>query len=104
MRMEELGCSLRIFDSPGYDWDWCAWKERLRLKMVYDEMVYKMTLRKIPQNERDLVIGQMKVVERQALSVPSRVSFEVTLVLRSFPQTAPIVGGIFFFLGQYWKS
>ncbi len=65
------------------------------LKTVYDEMVYKMILRRTSQNERDLVIGWMKVVERQALNVPSRVNFEISLVLRSFPQTAPIVGGIF---------
>ena len=59
-------------------------------------MVHKMTLTKMPQNERHFVIGWMKMVERQALNVPSRVNFEITLVLRSFPQTAPIVGGIFF--------
>ena len=69
---------------------------KVRLKMVYDGMVYKMILRRIPQNERDLVIGWMKVGERQALNVPLRVNFEITLVLKSFPQTAPIVGGIFF--------
>jgi hypothetical protein len=95
MRMEHLGYSLLIFDSPDSDWDWCAWKGKLRLKTVYDGMVYKMILRRNPQNERDLVIGWMKVVERQALNVPSRVNFEISLVLRSFPQTAPIVGGIF---------
>jgi hypothetical protein len=62
---------------------------------VYDGMVHKMTLKRIPQNEGYFVIGWMKMVERQALNVPSRVNFEITLVLRSFPQTAPIVGGIF---------
>jgi hypothetical protein len=57
--------------------------------------IYKMISRRIPQNERDLVIGWMKVGERQTLNVPSRVNFEIILVLRSFPQTVPIVGGIF---------
>jgi hypothetical protein len=58
-------------------------------------MVHKMTLMRIPQNERYFVIGWMKMVERQALNAPSRMNFEITLVLRSFPQTVPIVGGIF---------
>jgi hypothetical protein len=62
---------------------------------VYDGMVHKMTLKRIPQDEGYFVIGWMKMVERQALNVPSRVNFEITLVLRSSPQTAPIVGGIF---------
>ncbi len=64
--------------------------------MVYGVRVYKMTLRRTPRNERDLLIGWMKVGGRQARNVPSRVKFEIILVLRSFPQTAPIVGGIFF--------
>jgi hypothetical protein len=63
--------------------------------MVYDEMVHKTTLKRMPQNEGCFVIGWMKMVERQALNVPSGVNFELTLVLRSSPQTAPIVGGIF---------
>jgi hypothetical protein len=62
---------------------------------VYDGMVHKTTLKRMPQNEGYFVIGWMKMVERQALNVPSGVNFELTLVLRSFPQTAPIVGGIF---------
>ena len=78
MRMEHLGYSLLIFDFPDSDWDWGVWKGRLRLKTVYDGMVYKMILRRTPQNERDLVIGWMKVVERQALNVPSRVNFEIS--------------------------
>jgi hypothetical protein len=101
MRMEYLGYSLLIFDSPHSDWDWCVWKGRLRSRMVYGGMVYKMIQRRIPQNERDLVIGWMKVGGRQARNVPSKVNFETILVLRSFPQTAPIVGGIFFVV---WKS
>jgi hypothetical protein len=36
MRMEHLGYSLLISDSPDSDWDWCVWKGRLRSKMVYD--------------------------------------------------------------------
>jgi hypothetical protein len=63
--------------------------------MVYDGMVHKTTLKRMHQNEGCFVIDWMKMVERQALNVPSRVNFELTLVLRSFPQTAPIVGGIF---------
>jgi hypothetical protein len=101
MRMEYLGYSLLISDYSGSDWDWCVWKGKLRSKMVYDGMAYKMFPRRTPQNERDLVIGWMKVGGRQAQNVPSRVNFEITLVLRSFLQTAPIVGGIF---SDIWKS
>ena len=70
--------------------------------VVYGGRVYKMTPRRISRNERDFLIGWMKEEGRQARNVPSKIKLENTLVLRSFfPQTAPIVGGIFFVV---WKE
>ena len=67
--------------------------------MGYAQMVYKTTSKKTVQNEEELVIGQMKAGEKQAQSVPWRVKLGFIIVLRSFfPQTAPIVGGIFFYI------
>jgi hypothetical protein len=61
--------------------------------MVYGGRVYKMTPRRTPRNERDLLIGWMKVGGRRAWNVPSRVKFEIILVLRMLPKYQPKRGG-----------
>ena len=67
----------------------------------YGGKVYKMTPRKTFQNERDLLIDWMRVEGMQARNVPSENQLKNNLVLRSqFPQTAPIVGGIFSWYGK----
>ena len=42
----------------------------MRLRVGYVQMVYKMTPRRTIQNERELVICQMKAGEKLAQSLP----------------------------------
>ena len=67
----------------------------------YGGRVYKMTPRRTFQNERDLLIDWMRMEGMQARNAPSENQLKNNLVLISFPQTAPIVGGIFFGI---WKN
>jgi hypothetical protein len=71
------------------------YKGGLRLTVGYGGRVYRMTPRRTFQNERDLLIDWRRVEGMQARIAPSKNQLKNNLVLRRFPQTAPIVGGIF---------